>query len=166
MGRSDDVDHPQIGSIRRSNSEFYNYLPLYFLKTRLYRFWSNEFALFYNPENGIDIDGAWIDMNEPSSVSPPPCTSFKTLKHQHPLQFCNLPCTDPFKQASEQNLPPPRTTPPPDPNTPIFNTTTPLQSNPAKRDVLNPQYAINNAAGPLSSKTAPVRPHSLHPSLP
>lgn len=24
--------------------------------------------MFFNPETGIDIDGAWIDMNEPSSV--------------------------------------------------------------------------------------------------
>lgn len=26
--------------------------------------------MFYNPDTGLDIDGAWIDMNEPSSVSP------------------------------------------------------------------------------------------------
>ncbi len=25
--------------------------------------------MFYNPEQGLDIDGAWIDMNEPSNVS-------------------------------------------------------------------------------------------------
>lgn len=25
--------------------------------------------MFYSPETGLDIDGAWIDMNEPSSVS-------------------------------------------------------------------------------------------------
>ena len=34
-----------------------------------YSYWNTEFDLFYNPKNGIDIDGAWIDMNEPSSVS-------------------------------------------------------------------------------------------------
>ena len=33
-------------------------------------YWSNEFELFYNPDTGVDIDGSWIDMNEPSSVSP------------------------------------------------------------------------------------------------
>ena len=32
-------------------------------------FWSNEYAMFFNAETGIDIDGAWIDMNEPASVS-------------------------------------------------------------------------------------------------
>lgn len=31
-------------------------------------FWNQEFQSFYNPETGIDIDGAWIDMNEPSNV--------------------------------------------------------------------------------------------------
>ncbi|KAG6902075.1 hypothetical protein C0995_004774 [Termitomyces sp. Mi166 len=94
-------------------------------------FWNNEFELFYNPTTGIDIDGVWIDMNEPSS-------------------FCNFPCSDPFQQAIEQNIPPPRTTPPPDPNAPIFVNSTVK----AKRDdILSPPYAINNAAGPLSSRT-------------
>ncbi|KAG6808712.1 hypothetical protein H0H92_003164, partial [Tricholoma furcatifolium] len=99
-------------------------------------FWDNEFALFYNPATGIDIDGVWIDMNEPSS-------------------FCNYPCTDPFQQAIEQDLPPARTSPPPNPNTPIFvNSTSKVH---AKRDdILSPPYAINNAAGPLSARTAPV----------
>ena len=31
-------------------------------------FWNNEYAMFFDPATGIDIDGAWIDMNEPSSV--------------------------------------------------------------------------------------------------
>lgn len=31
-------------------------------------YWTNEFRLFYNATDGIDIDGAWIDMNEPSNV--------------------------------------------------------------------------------------------------
>ncbi|KAF5359365.1 hypothetical protein D9756_003598 [Leucocoprinus leucothites] len=117
-------------------------------------FWNNEFQIFYSPETGIDIDGAWIDMNEPSN-------------------FCNLPCDDPFQQARDQNLPPPRSNPPPDPNAPIFQNTTdtkrdvifpPLPILPIatdiqlqKRDgILDPPYAINNRAGPLSSKTASV----------
>ena len=32
------------------------------------RYWTSEFANFFNPSTGIDIDGSWIDMNEPSSV--------------------------------------------------------------------------------------------------
>ncbi|KAJ7253344.1 alpha-glucosidase [Mycena haematopus] len=102
-------------------------------------YWTNEFDLFYNPQTGLDIDGAWIDMNEPSS-------------------FCNLPCDDPFEQAMEQALPPPRSTAPPPPDTPIFVGTPPVRRRSLeKRDnLLTPQYSINNAApgGNLSSKTA------------
>ncbi|KAI0948834.1 hypothetical protein AcV7_009470 [Taiwanofungus camphoratus] len=104
-------------------------------------FWSNEFQLFYNPQTGLDIDGAWIDMNEPSS-------------------FCTVPCTDPFEQAAEQDLPPPRTTLPPDPNAPIFvNSSASVvalqkRANHSGENVLYPPYAINNAAGALSNRTS------------
>ncbi|KAJ6630222.1 glycoside hydrolase family 31 protein [Mycena sp. CBHHK59/15] len=100
-------------------------------------YWSNEFELFYNASTGLDIDGAWIDMNEPSS-------------------FCDLPCDDPFTQAKKQALPPPRSTLPPDPDTPIFVNSTPVRRRSKRDNLLVPQYAINNAApgGNLSSKTA------------
>ncbi|KAF7353798.1 Glycoside hydrolase family 31 protein [Mycena venus] len=102
-------------------------------------YWTNEFELFYNPETGLDIDGAWIDMNEPSS-------------------FCDLPCDNPFEQAVQQALPPPRSTAPPPPDAPIFVDTPPVRrrSLGKRDDLLNPQYSINNAApgGNLSSKTA------------
>lgn len=32
-------------------------------------YWVNEFALFFNPETGVDIDALWIDMNEPSNFA-------------------------------------------------------------------------------------------------
>ncbi|KAI0761474.1 alpha-glucosidase [Trametes elegans] len=103
-------------------------------------YWTNEIKLFYDPDTGLDIDGVWIDMNEPAS-------------------FCNYPCTDPFAQAEEQDLPPARATLPPDHDTPIFGN---AQSRNRKRvdhshdDVQNPPYAIANAAGTgaLSDKTA------------
>ncbi|KAK7014854.1 glycoside hydrolase family 31 protein [Favolaschia claudopus] len=101
-------------------------------------YWNNEFELFYNPEAGLDIDGAWIDMNEPSS-------------------FCDLPCDNPFEQAKKQALPPPRSTGPPPPDAPLFVNTPPVRGRSlAKRDLLTPEYSINNAApgGNLSSKTA------------
>ncbi|KAI0648507.1 alpha-glucosidase [Trametes meyenii] len=101
-------------------------------------YWTNEFKLFYNPETGLDIDGAWIDMNEPAS-------------------FCNYPCTDPFAQAVEQDLPPSRKTLPPAHDTPIFGSSQ-LQKrvDHTHDDVQNPPYAIANAAGTgaLSDKTA------------
>ncbi|GBE82887.1 Probable alpha/beta-glucosidase [Sparassis crispa] len=101
-------------------------------------FWSYEFSTFYNATTGLDIDGAWIDMNEPSS-------------------FCVYPCDDPFAQAEAQGLPPARTTVPPDPNTPIFgNETYPIRkrADTSGYNVLNPPYAIDNAAGVLSNRTS------------
>ncbi|KAI0669390.1 alpha-glucosidase [Trametes maxima] len=101
-------------------------------------YWTNEFKLFYDPEHGLDIDGAWIDMNEPSS-------------------FCNYPCTDPFEQAKEQDLPPARTTAPPDRDTPIFgNSQYRKRVDHSQDNVQSPPYAIANFAGSgaLSDKTA------------
>ncbi|KAI0683191.1 alpha-glucosidase [Cytidiella melzeri] len=114
-------------------------------------YWNNEFQLFYNPADGIDIDGAWIDMNDPAS-------------------FCVYPCTDPFEQAVEQDLPPARITPPPDDSIPPFNTTSLTVQKRAPTfafdhssdNLLVPPYAIENQAGGgnLSDRTAWV--DSLH----
>ncbi|KDQ16376.1 glycoside hydrolase family 31 protein [Botryobasidium botryosum FD-172 SS1] len=49
---------------------------------------------------GFDIDGVWIDMNEPTS-------------------FCGFPCDDPEQAAKDMNVPPPRPAPPPVPGTPV-----------------------------------------------
>ena len=52
--------------------------------------------------------------------------------------------------AEQQGNPPPRKTPPPDPNTPIFTKRAPSNAT----DYLHPPYAIKNAAGDLSAHTA------------
>ncbi|CCA76078.1 related to alpha-glucosidase b [Serendipita indica DSM 11827] len=37
-------------------------------------FWTDEFKRLFNPNDGIDIDAAWIGMNEPASFCYHPCT--------------------------------------------------------------------------------------------
>jgi alpha-glucosidase (family GH31 glycosyl hydrolase) len=76
------------------------------------------------------------------------------------MQFCSFPCVDPEGQARQQNLPPPRLTQPPPPNTPIFQDTSRLQKR-QQDDVgvqfLHPQYAIQNGGPgtwPSSDRTA------------
>jgi alpha-glucosidase len=108
-------------------------------------YWTNEFALFFNPATGIDIDGAWIDMNDPAS-------------------FCTYPCADPYAEAVKQGLPPNRTSPPPQSTLPlpIDASDTQVIAHLIQRDtpgsnysnVLTPPYAIANAAGNLSDRTA------------
>lgn len=39
-----------------------------FLTFLPYSYWNGEFEQFHNPKNGIDIDGSWLDMNEPTNV--------------------------------------------------------------------------------------------------
>lgn len=51
-------------------------------------YWDNEFALFFSPETGVDIDALWIDMNEPSNFA------------------CNFPCDDAPEQAAAIGYPP------------------------------------------------------------
>ncbi|SPO02052.1 related to alpha-glucosidase b [Cephalotrichum gorgonifer] len=53
------------------------------------RYWNNEIGLFFNKETGVDIDGLWIDMNEPAN-------------------FCKGLCEDPWGDAVNYPPPPPK----------------------------------------------------------
>ena len=76
-------------------------------------------------------------------------------------QFCVYPCDDPSAQAIENGFPPNRTSPAPNPNATIFsNANIKLAKRAAPsdagEDLLNPPYAIDNAQGVLSNRTAYV----------
>ncbi|KAK6435660.1 hypothetical protein LTR95_008154 [Oleoguttula sp. CCFEE 5521] len=50
-------------------------------------YWDNEFASFFSPTDGVDIDALWIDMNEASN-------------------FCSYPCLNPELEAKTLGDPP------------------------------------------------------------
>ncbi|KAG9083531.1 hypothetical protein FS749_005959 [Ceratobasidium sp. UAMH 11750] len=98
-------------------------------------YWNDRFKEFFSPETGFDIDGAWIDMNEPTS-------------------FCYYPCDDLEEQAAGD--PPPRSTSPPDINTPIFQNTTKRSIDVRQATGLNynePPYKIGNVFPHLADRT-------------
>ncbi|KAK3402724.1 glycosyl hydrolases family 31-domain-containing protein [Sordaria brevicollis] len=59
------------------------------------KFWDSEFDMFFNADSGVDIDGLWIDMNEPSNFP------------------CFFPCDNPEKSAIGYPPEPPAVRTPP-----------------------------------------------------
>ncbi|OJJ45732.1 hypothetical protein ASPZODRAFT_133597 [Penicilliopsis zonata CBS 506.65] len=119
-------------------------------------YWNGEFDIFFSPNDGVNVDGLWIDMNEASN-------------------FCPWPCSDPAAFAVEDNLPP--APPPVRPNPrPLPGFSGDFQPSPSasskrrsvqealsnskgtkiglpNRNLIDPPYRIANAAGSLSNLT-------------
>lgn len=73
-------------------------------------YWDNEFAIFFSPESGVDIDALWIDMNEPSNFACSECITnhgrgaFQDMPLT--LETSDFPCDDPAQQAAAIGFPP------------------------------------------------------------
>lgn len=115
------------------------------------QFWNTEFTTFFSADDGVDIDGLWIDMNEAAN-------------------FCSFPCADPEGYSEENKFPPERLparagNPRPLPGFPVDfqpNATVRRVKRQQQlrsmmglpgRDLLEPPYMIKNGAGSLSNKT-------------
>ena len=89
--------------------------------------------MFFNPENGLDIDALWIDMNEASN-------------------FCPYPCTDPVQFSKDSGNPP---TPPP-----IRTTWNPLPGFPD--DFQPPVNSSSKQLEPVAVRSIPRTPASVY----
>jgi alpha-glucosidase len=122
-------------------------------------YWDNEFATFFDPETGVDIDALWIDMNEPSNF----CEYGEDPEAKDDgiaqVQIADLNLQDDSSQVAAPQAVPVQAT--------IRNTVPQLQtSGPVPRqaagtkkglpgrDLINPLYKIKNHLGLLSNRTA------------
>lgn len=135
------------------------------------KFWTNEFAMFFDKDTGVDIDALWIDLNEPSNFpcffpcdnpdevavgftpDPPPVRSPPRPLPGFPCEFQPEGCEGTDSQAVAVI---------PDSKPPNFfsHLTAPAEAARGQqkglpgRDLLYPKYAIHNKAAYLDSWNA------------
>ncbi|KAF1921639.1 alpha-glucosidase-like protein [Ampelomyces quisqualis] len=136
-------------------------------------YWDAQFAEFFDAETGVDIDGLWNDMNEPANFCPYPCTSPDAYSEESK----NPPEPPPVRQnAGGRMIPgfpagfqpgvnsPGRSVSARDVSSkPVRQSDKRQASNHTEnfaehpglpgRDLINPPYEIQNAAGSISNKT-------------
>ena len=134
-------------------------------------YWNNEFLAFFNEQTGFDIDAVWIDMNEPSNFPCPyPCD-----RPEATAKEVGFPPPPPPLRLPPRPLPgfptefqPPEKNQKREPETDDMNSIerSIFESPPSVkrarpsaamglpgRDLIDPPYAVQNAAGSISNLT-------------
>jgi alpha-glucosidase len=135
--------------------------------SNMQKYWDDEFAKFFDPITGIDIDALWIDMNEPSNFCDYPCPDPDAAKaNEGPEHMARDEAPGPSlgKKGRKEE----ETTEHPNAkrsrlNAPSYETESTAifarQNSGTKkglprRNLLEPPYKIQNTVGPLSNQTA------------
>ena len=125
-------------------------------------YWDNEFATFFDADTGVDIDGLWIDMNEPSNFCDFPCNNPEAQNDgvaQVSVGDLVAQFIAPHDYVAPQGVAPRVATPRVVAPRVRVRAFTPRQEGGTKkgllgRNLLDPSYKIKNELGILSNRTA------------
>lgn len=113
-------------------------------------YWNEQFASFFNADTGVNIDALWIDMNEASNFCNWPCTNPEAFA----VQNDDPPAPPPVRNGSRPAIPGfPASLQPPATAQMLRRQSAGSKMGLLGRNLIDPPYMINNAAGSLSNKT-------------